>query len=84
MNAPDSTSPPAQVLAKNLRALQQAAQARALLNGREYVLPDDVKSLAAAVLAHRLVTDASARLRGATGESVIAAILDAVPVPIEV
>ena len=64
-------------------ALQQAAQAQALLNGREYVLPDDVKSLAAPVLAHRLVTDTSARLRGATGESVIAEILDAVPVPIE-
>ena len=64
-------------------ALQQAAQAQAFLNGREYVLPDDVKSLAAPVLAHRLVTDTSTRLRGATGESVIAEILDAVPVPIE-
>ena len=64
-------------------ALQQATQAQALLNGRDYVLPDDVKSLAAPVLAHRLVTDASARLRGVTGESVIAEILDAVPVPIE-
>ena len=64
-------------------ALQQASQAHALLDGRDFVLPDDVKTLAEAVLAHRLVIDASARLRGVTGGSVITEILDAVPVPIE-
>ena len=64
-------------------ALQQATQAQAFLQGRDFVLPDDVKSLAVPVLAHRLVTDTSARLRGVTGESVIAEILDTVPVPIE-
>lgn len=65
-------------------ALQKATQARAMLAGRSFVLPDDVKALAGPVLAHRLVTDTSARLRGMTGDSLIAEILDEVPVPIEI
>lgn len=64
-------------------ALQHATQARAVLAGRNFVLPDDVKALAGPVLAHRLVTDTSARLRGLTGASLIAEILNEVPVPIE-
>ncbi len=64
-------------------ALQQATQASAALAGRDFVLPDDIKALAAAVLSHRLITTASARLREVTGASIVAEILDSVPVPIE-
>lgn len=64
-------------------ALQRAAQARAALHGRGYVLPDDVKALAGPVLAHRLVVDSAARLRGIDGASIVAGLLESVPVPLE-
>jgi MoxR-like ATPase len=62
-------------------ALYRAAQAAALLDGRAFALPDDVRAIAAAVLTHRLVVDLDRSLRGATAESAMAAILDAVPAP---
>ncbi len=64
-------------------ALQHAAQARAAMQGRTYVLPDDVKALAAPVLAHRIVIDSSARLRGKSRDSVVAEVVAATPVPME-
>ena len=64
-------------------ALQHAAQARAAMDGREYVLPDDVKALAVPVLAHRLVPEPSAMLRGAGVEQLISEIVRSIPVPIE-
>ena len=64
-------------------ALLHAGQARALLDGRGYVRPDDVKALAAPVLAHRLVLTGEARLRGHHPRELIAALLDTVPVPVE-
>ena len=62
-------------------ALYRAAQASALLAGRAFVLPDDVRALAAPVLTHRLVVDLDRSLRGATAETAMAAILDRVPAP---
>ena len=62
-------------------ALYRAAQARAALEGRDYVLPDDVKALAEAVLAHRLIVSPSARIRSMTATSVMGDILGSVPVP---
>ncbi len=62
-------------------ALFRAAQARAALNGRDHVLPDDVKALAMPVLAHRLIINPAARLREVTAERIIQEILLAVPVP---
>jgi len=64
-------------------ALQRASQAQAAIQGRAYVMPDDVKALAAPALAHRLSVDAGARLRGVTARAVIAEILASVAVPIE-
>jgi MoxR-like ATPase len=64
-------------------SLHRAAQARALLHGRSFVLPDDVKALAVAVLAHRLVLTAQARLRGETADGIVRAVLGAVEVPVE-
>ena len=62
-------------------ALYRASQASALLDGRAFVLPDDVKALARPVLAHRLVVDLDRSLRGASVDAALTAILDGVPVP---
>ncbi len=64
-------------------ALFRAAQARAALDGRGYVLPDDVKELAPPVLAHRLVLDQEARLRGRTPQQVVGDVLARLEVPVE-
>ncbi|MCX2728116.1 MoxR family ATPase [Thermomicrobium sp. 4228-Ro] len=64
-------------------ALARAAQARALLDGRGYVLPDDVQAVAVPVLAHRLTLAPRAALHGTTGEGVVRAVLEEVPVPVE-
>lgn len=64
-------------------ALYRAAQARALLEGRGFVVPDDVKALAPAVLAHRLLLLPQARVRGQRAASVVEEILTSVPVPVE-
>jgi MoxR-like ATPase len=62
-------------------ALYRAAQATALLEGRTFVMPDDVKAIARPVLAHRLVVDLDQSLRGASADAALTAILDEVPVP---
>ncbi len=64
-------------------ALYKASQARAALDGRDFVTPDDVKALAQHVLAHRLIIASNARLRGRTPTHVVREILATVPVPIE-
>jgi MoxR-like ATPase len=63
-------------------ALHRAAQAWAAIQGRDYVLPDDVKRLAVPVLAHRLIVSLEARLRGRDAATIVESILDAVPVPV--
>ncbi len=65
--------------------LMRTAQARAALAGRDYVLPDDVKALAAAVLCHRLVLKPSAVAgagRAQEAGDIVAEILEQVPVPV--
>jgi MoxR-like ATPase len=62
-------------------ALYRAAQAAAVLDGRAFVLPDDVQLVAPAVLEHRLVVDVDRAVRGATGASVVANILATVETP---
>jgi MoxR-like ATPase len=61
--------------------LYRAAQAAAVLAGRSFVTPDDVKGVAKAVLAHRLVVNLDRSLYGATTDAVMASILAAVPAP---
>ena len=61
--------------------LFRTSQARALLRGRDFVLPDDVKALADPVLAHRVIISPQARMRGVTGVQVVASALEEVPVP---
>lgn len=62
-------------------ALMQAAKGAALLEGRRYVLPDDVQRMAFPVLCHRLVMRTRAGMNRQTPESVIDAVLRTVPVP---
>jgi MoxR-like ATPase len=64
-------------------ALYQAAQARAAIQGRDFVLPDDVKQLAPPVLCHRLMISPQAQLRGRSASELVADIVAAVPVPVE-
>ncbi len=64
-------------------ALYQTSQAWAAIQGREYVLPDDVKFMAPHVLTHRLMISPQAQLRGRRPEEMVADIVDSVPVPVE-
>lgn len=63
--------------------LHRAAQARAAISGRVFVLPDDVKAMAPAVCAHRLMLSGGARLRDRTADEVVAEVLHTVPAPVE-
>ncbi len=62
-------------------ALFRAGQARAALNGRDYVLPDDIKALAQPILGHRIIVNPAARLREVTAERIVQEILLTAPVP---
>ena len=61
--------------------LFRAAQARALLSGRAFVVPEDVRAEAVPVLAHRLGLETKARYTGVSKEDLVREVLDAVPVP---
>ena len=63
--------------------LYRACQARAAINGREFVIPDDVKELAPHVLTHRLVVNPQTRLRGRLPEDVVREVVNVVAVPVE-
>jgi MoxR-like ATPase len=64
-------------------ALYRAAQAHAAIRGRAYVLPDDVKAQALAVLRHRLFLNADAQMRGRTAATIVGEVLARTPVPAE-
>jgi MoxR-like ATPase len=63
--------------------LHLASQALAAIRGRNYVIPDDIKHLAASVIAHRLISKTEARLHGRTLEAIVSDIVSTVPVPVE-
>ena len=62
-------------------ALHRASQAWALLDGRAYVLPEDVRHLAPAVLAHRLMLDVDRQMRGMTAERALDEVIEGVAAP---
>lgn len=64
-------------------ALQRASQALASMDGRGYVMPDDVKHLVLPVLAHRIILDPAAQLRGQSTSDVIGMVMNEIDVPIE-
>ena len=63
-------------------ALLRVAKARALAEGRDYVLPDDVKAVARPVLAHRLILAPEARSAGLTAGEIVGEALEQTPVPV--
>lgn len=62
-------------------SLYRTGQARAALLGRDYVLPDDIKELAAPVLAHRIIVSPAARLRDLSSDRIVQEIVYSTPVP---
>lgn len=63
--------------------LSQSAKALAWLKGRDFVTPDDIKTMAIPVLAHRIILKHEERLSGLTAQEVISKTLNTVPVPVE-
>jgi MoxR-like ATPase len=70
------TSPRASIM------LLRASRALAAAEGRDYVTPDDVKSLVVPVLGHRLIVSADAAMNGRTSDSILAELLNEVAVPV--
>jgi MoxR-like ATPase len=62
-------------------ALYRTCQARALLDGRDFVVPDDVKELAYATLGHRIIIAPSARVKNVTPKEIVDQCIDRIPVP---
>ena len=61
--------------------LFRTGRALALIRGRDYVLPDDIKELAVPVLAHRVILTPAARMRGVRPERLVSEMLNTVAVP---
>jgi len=66
-----------------MMALYNVSQARAALQGRAFVTPDDVKYLVTPVLIHRIIPKSESRLRGQKAEQTLKEITDSVSVPVE-
>lgn len=64
-------------------ALYRTCQSLAAIRGRDFVIPDDVKTMAPFVLTHRLMVNPQTRLRGRKPEDIIRDVVDTVPVPVE-
>ena len=64
-------------------SLQHAAQAKAAIEGRDYVMPDDIKELAAPVLSHRVVLESSMQMRRRDAAQIVDDVVAQIPVPIE-
>ena len=62
-------------------ALFRGAQAMAMIRGRDYALPDDVKELAIPMIGHRIIVSAAARMRGTQARDVVSDLVDRIPVP---
>jgi len=63
-------------------ALMKASKAYAYIQGRDYVLPDDVKYLAPFVLAHRIILTSQAKYDGITNEQALISVIERIPIPI--
>ena len=67
---------------RGIQRLFEASRARALVNGREYVAPDDVKEVIHPTFDHRIVLTSEARIQNTTGEQVVDDVISAVDVPV--
>ena len=70
------------IVAEAFRPARATPQARALAAGRTFVEPDDVKAVAVAVLAHRLILAPEARSAGLSGDALVQEALEHTPVPV--
>ena len=61
--------------------LGNAARVRAALDGRDYVVPDDIKALATAVLRHRLILSAAAEIEGREVETIVGELIESTEAP---
>jgi MoxR-like ATPase len=68
---------------RGTQALLRASQAYAILQGRSYVIPDDIKALAIPVMSHRIILKGALRLKSGANEELINSILNRLPVPSE-
>ena len=66
---------------RGIQRLMEATRAKAVIRGREFVVPDDVKSMAPAVFAHRIVVSSAALIEGTTRTEIIEDILENIEVP---
>jgi MoxR-like ATPase len=66
---------------RGIQRFYEAARAHAVVAGRSYVAPDDVKAVAPAVLTHRLVLTSEASIRDVDPSTIVSAVLDSVAVP---
>jgi MoxR-like ATPase len=66
---------------RGIQRYYEAARARAVLDGREYVVPDDVKQIAVPMMQHRIVLTTDARIQNVTGSDVVADVLSRIEVP---
>ncbi|MGD6777754.1 AAA family ATPase [Sutcliffiella horikoshii] len=64
-------------------ALMKAAQAYAFIQGRDYVVPDDIQYLAPYVLPHRIILKSEAKFEGMTAEQVVKKVIDRTPIPVQ-
>ena len=62
-------------------AMYRLAQAKAVIDDRDYATPDDVKDLAYSALGHRVILSSAARIQGATADDAISEVLEQTPVP---
>ncbi|MCR2802047.1 MULTISPECIES: AAA family ATPase [unclassified Microbacterium] len=69
------------VSVRGMLAIVRAAKVRAASEGRHYVLPDDIKTLALPVWSHRIVLDPEAEFSGVTPESIVQRVLEDTPAP---
>jgi MoxR-like ATPase len=64
-------------------ALARAGQAHALMEGRDFVIPDDIRAMAAPVLTHRILPSARVELRGRSKAQIVESLINDIPVPVE-
>ena len=60
----------------------KTSRASAAIDGRDYVIPDDIKNVALQVVSHRIVLKPESKIRGVTGQHLMRKILSEVPVPV--
>jgi MoxR-like ATPase len=66
---------------RGIQRLFEASRSRAVIEGRDYVAPDDVRSVVHQAFEHRLVLTSEATVRGVTNEEIVADVLDGIEVP---